>query len=122
MFTAISAVWVKRDYRKKEALGYRFVKGEISMTAKSIVKLAVIGFMAGFLNAGFGLGTTFVINPALIKMDQLPLVAGNTGIFMSMINNISSSIAVIIFGRANLAYGLIICIMSAVGAIPGIVL
>lgn len=92
------------------------------MTLASIGKLASIGFLAGFLNAGFGLGTTFVINPALIKMDQPPLVAGNTGIFMSMINNISSGIAVLIFGRVNLAYGLIICIMSAAGALPGILL
>lgn len=39
------------------------------MSNQSIIKLAVIGFVAGFLNAGFGLGTTFVVNPALITMD-----------------------------------------------------
>lgn len=41
---------------------------------------------------------------------------------MSMINNISSSIGVVIFGRANLAYALIVAVMSAFGAIPGILL
>ena len=52
----------------------------------------------------------------------MPLVAGNTGIFMSMINNIASSIAVLVFKRVNLAYALAICVCSFAGAIPGILL
>jgi hypothetical protein len=33
------------------------------MTNFSIMKLSSIGFAAGFLNAGFGLGTTMIITP-----------------------------------------------------------
>jgi nitrate/nitrite transporter NarK len=120
--TVVSATLVRKEYFLKESLGYDFVKGELKMTRGQLLKLVLIGFTAGFLNAGFGLGSTFVINPMLIKMELPPLVAGNTGIFMSLINNISSTIAVIVFGRANIAYGVLIGVASAIGAYPGILL
>ena len=40
------------------------------MGVVSVLKLATIGFMSGLLNAGFGLGSTFIVNPNLIKLDK----------------------------------------------------
>ena len=68
----------------------------------SVVKLAIIGFMSGLLNAGFGLGSTFIVNPNLIKFDLPPLVASGTGIYMTFLNNLSSTIANIFYKRLNL--------------------
>jgi uncharacterized membrane protein YfcA len=63
------------------------------MSKFNIIKLAMIGFLASFLNAGFGIGTSFVLGPALIQMGVFPLIAGQTGKFVSTSNNISSTIA-----------------------------
>lgn len=65
-YTIFAAFWVQRDYKRKQALGYVFVKGEIEMTKIAIFKLTAFGFLSGFLNAGFGIGSMFVLGPALI--------------------------------------------------------
>lgn len=67
------------------------------MTKANIIKLAALGFLSSFLNAGFGIGSTFVLGPALIQMGVFPLIAGQTGKFVSTSNNISSTIAQILF-------------------------
>lgn len=92
------------------------------MTIPSILKLAGIGFMGGFLNAGFGVGSAFVVSPALFMFDQNPATASATGMFIATINTISASIVVAIFAKLNLVYALMLCIMTAVGTIPGIML
>ena len=120
--TIFSAWWVRRDYIAKRALDYPFVQGEMLMTPLTIVKLASIGFVAGFCNAWVGVGSSFVISPCLISMGIFPLVAGNSGVYVSMVNNISSSIIVLIFGRINLAYGLMINLFVCVATFPGAVL
>ena len=53
-------------------------------------------------------------------MNLPPLVAGATGSFMAMMNNLASTIAVICFKRLNLPYAAIIAIMAAIGAVPGV--
>jgi uncharacterized membrane protein YfcA len=63
------------------------------MTWVVILKLAAFGFFSGFLNAGFGIGTMFVLGPALVYIGMFPLIAGGTGMFIAASNNISSTIA-----------------------------
>lgn len=69
VLTLVATVIVRKEYLHKQAIGYPFAPNEIRFTNRTILRLAGIGFTAGFLNAGFGLGTTFVINPALISLD-----------------------------------------------------
>lgn len=49
VYTVIASLWVRRDYIYKKQIGYNFIKGDIPMDVKSIIKLSAIGFMAGFL-------------------------------------------------------------------------
>lgn len=122
VFTVIASMWVRNDYLYKKQIGYNFVKGDIAMDVKSILKLGAIGFMAGFLNAGFGVGSAFVVSPALFMFDQNPATASATGMFIATLNCVSSSIVVILFNKLQLWYALILCIATAIGTIPGIIL
>lgn len=65
----MASLWVRRDYLYKKEIGYNFIKGDIPMDVKSVLKLSAIGFMAGFLQAGFGIGSAFVVSPALFMFD-----------------------------------------------------
>jgi hypothetical protein len=67
--TIIAAFWVRRDFIYKQKIGYTFEKGDILLTVPSILKLAFVGFAAGFLQAGFGVGSAFVVSPALFKFN-----------------------------------------------------
>jgi hypothetical protein len=119
-YTIIAAFWVKRDYNAKIKLGYVPVQGEIEMTNMAITKLALIGLSSGFLNSGFGIGSTFILTPALITLGVFPLVAGSTSMFVAMSNNISSTIAYILYKTINLEYGGVISLMAVFGSTPGL--
>lgn len=69
IYTVIASLWGQKEHLYKQSIGYNFVKGDIQMDLKSIFKLGAIGFMAGFLNAGFGVGSAFVVSPALFLFD-----------------------------------------------------
>jgi hypothetical protein len=47
--TIISAVWVDRDYKRKQMVGYDFIESEMQMTHITIAKLGILGFFSGFL-------------------------------------------------------------------------
>lgn len=90
------------------------------MTRKAILVLSLIGLTSGFLNSGFGIGSTFILTPALIMLGIFPLVAGSTAMFVAMSNNISSTIAYILYQTINLEYGGIISLMIVIGAVPAL--
>jgi uncharacterized membrane protein YfcA len=86
----------------------------------AITKLALIGLSSGFLNSGFGIGSTFILTPALINLGVFPIVAGSTAMFVAMSNNISSTIAYILYKTINLEYGGVISLMAVFGSTPGL--
>ena len=47
--TIMSAVWVDRDYKRKQMVGYDFIESEMQMTHITIAKLGILGFFSGFL-------------------------------------------------------------------------
>ena len=92
------------------------------MTPVTILKLASIGLTAGFFNAWVGVGSAFVVGPPLMSMGIYPLVAGSIAVYVSMVNNISSSITLFLFGRVNLAYAFTVCLFMGVATLPGTIL
>lgn len=122
LISTIGAFWVQNQNKQKIACGHKFVQGEMDMTVWASLKIGFIGLIAGFLNAGFGVGSTFMINSQLVRMGIPPLVSGNTGIFCALVNNISSTIAQLIYKKLNLVYALMIVIPTLAGAVPGIYL
>ena len=122
LFTIFSSWWIRRDFKLKEELSYPFQQGEIDMTPKNVMIFATVGFVAGLLNAWLGIGSAFVINSSLLSYMVHPIVAGNTGQFCSLINNVSSTITVIIFGKVNLAYGGALCFFILIATSAGTIL
>ena len=92
------------------------------MTPGTILKLASIGLTAGFCNAWVGVSSSFVVGPTLMAMGIYPLVAGSIAMYVSMVNNTSSSITMFMFQRVNLAYAFAVCLFMGVATLPGTVL
>jgi uncharacterized membrane protein YfcA len=90
------------------------------MNVKMCIKIGIVALLAGFFNAGFGISSTFIMNPFLLTVGVHPLVVSSTGIFSAMINNFSSTVSQILYKKLNLVYALIIVIPTAFGSVAGI--
>lgn len=121
IFMFIGALLNRRDQRIKKELGYTFVTGDVDFTWPSIFKLAFIGFMGGFISAGFGLGAALIFNPTLMGLAIHPAVASDTGMYLSMIGSTASTFIIIIFGRFNPIYAVVLSVMTLIGSYPGLI-
>jgi hypothetical protein len=117
----IGALLNRRDQRVKKELGYTFVTGDVDWTWHSIFKLAFIGFMGGFISAGFGLGAALIFNPTLMGLAIHPAVASDTGMYLSMVGSTASTFIVIMFGRFNPYYAIVLSVMTLIGSYPGLI-
>ena len=72
-------------------------KGDFESTLLIIFKLGCVGFVAGFLNGGFGIGTGFTLNVFLVAFNSPPAVAAATAMFCGMISCISSTVTIFLF-------------------------
>jgi len=86
----------------------------------AILKIALLGFMAGLLNAGFGVGPAFVLSPGLILFNQHTASASATSMYISMLCTISSTMVVTLLQKLNIPYALWFGALTIVGTIPGI--
>lgn len=120
ILTVIGGIVVQREYKKKVELRYNFVKGDVLMTWCAILKLSSIALLGGFISGGFGVGAALIFNPTLVQYDIHPMVASGTGMFITMFGAISSTCIVMIFGKLNLWYALVLCIMAGLGSFFGL--
>jgi hypothetical protein len=95
LFTFIGALINRREQRIKVELGYTFATGDLDWTWTAVFNLAFIGFMGGFISAGFGLGAALIFNPTLMGLAIHPSVASDTGMFLSMVGSTASTFIVI---------------------------
>jgi uncharacterized membrane protein YfcA len=118
--TIFAAKWVSNDFHFKESLQYNFVKGEMKMTPQKIFLMGVLGFVSGFTQAGFGLGSGMMVGPWLIQLDQHPASSAATAMLIALLNATSATLTVIILGKLNYPYAIVLCVMAAIGTVPGI--
>jgi uncharacterized membrane protein YfcA len=111
---------VNKEYKIKSKLGYTFVNGDVEMNVKNITLLSIFGLMGGFISAGFGIGGALIFNPALVLLNVHSPVASSTGVYVSMMGNVSSTIVLIFLGKLNLVYAGIVVLMSIPGSLIGL--
>ena len=92
----------------------------MEMKPTNIVLLTFLGLLGGFISGGFGVGPAFVFNPILFQIGVIPSVASDTGGYVSMIGNFSSTIVVLCFKKLNLAYCGVILLMIIPGTLIGL--
>lgn len=122
VYAILAIWWMRKEQAHKTEIGYEFTKDEIKMDTKTLVKLNFMGFVAGFLHSGFGVGSGFTVNPTLVMLGLHPAPASATGMYIAMLNALAASIAVTLFGKMNLIYALLLCIFTAIGTFPGLIL
>jgi len=84
------------------------------------VKLALIGLLAGFMSALFGVGGGIVVVPLLILLSAYtPHAATATSLAAIGITALAGTITFAIAGEVDLAHALLVGLPAAVGAAVG---
>lgn len=92
------------------------------MDTNTLAKLNITAFFAAFLHSGFGVGSSFIISPTLVHMGMHPAAASATCMYTAMLIALAGSIEVTIFSKMNLVYALVLCVCTAIGTFPGLIL
>lgn len=112
---AIGVWWISQELKTKKRVGFKLEKGDVEMKPANITLLTFLGLIGGFISGGFGVGPAFVFNPLLFQLGVIPPVASDTGMYVTTVGTLSSTIVVLCFKKLNLAY----CGVILLAIIPG---
>jgi len=95
-----------REFRRKEEVGYTFLKEDVKWRKKTIVLFWVISLIAGIAAGFLGIGAGIVIGPLLLEMGVLPQVATATSSYMILFTSSATTAQFLILGRLDWQQGL----------------
>ena len=90
---------------------------DIKVTNKSMMRLILGSFFAGWVSGALGLGGGSIFNPLLLSMGASPKVASSTGMYMIIFSTAASTISYAIADLLNWTYGFWIggwCIVATI--------
>jgi uncharacterized membrane protein YfcA len=118
--TIIAVVILKKEYKYKVAIGYKFCPGDFECTTLNSLKLPLIAFIGGMIAGSLGIGAGLIFNPIIIQMGVHPAVASATGMYMVIFTTTASSMVVILLNRLYVKYAIILAILTLIGSYPGV--
>lgn len=116
----ISICIVSAEMKEKEEVGYVPVEGELELNSVNVLVISGISFIGSLLAAFAGIGPGSIFVPALQLIGVHPIVAGATGMYVTIFLTASSVIQVIILGNLPVAYTIYVVIFSLMGSFPGL--
>ena len=107
---------IENEFNWRKRINYPFDSRDIQWNRQTVVKLAVIGFIAGFIAGTIGIGGGVVLGPILLGLDIHPIVCTVNTNFLVLLTSSSTTFQFILFNMLNYQYGLLSVIFSALGA------
>ena len=89
------------------------------MNGENLRTIATLAFFGALFAAFSGIGPGFVFGGGLAIIGLQPQVAVATGMYLTTLMTLSSSIQLLVLRKINLDYLRYIVIMTLVGALPG---
>eukprot|EP01147_Barroeca_monosierra_P005872 gene5872-9069_t len=114
-------LYVKRQHKRRVAVNYTFVDGDIDYVHGGVGKYLIFALLAGFLAGFLGIGGGMVLAPMLLQLGIHPLVSAATTAYMTLFSAAGSFTQFIILERVPLDYGaalfVLACLASTLGQI-----
>ena len=110
---------IENEYNYRKIINFPYDERDINWTNKTIIKLCLIGFLAGFIAGVIGIGGGVVLGPILLDLGIHPVVGTVTTNMLVLITSSSTTFQFILFKMLNLEYGIICIIFSALGSYCG---
>ena len=110
---------IETEFSYRKIINFPYDERDIIWTKPTIIKLAFIGLVAGFVAGVIGIGGGVVLGPILLDLGIHPLVGSVTTNMLVLITSSSTTFQFILFKMLNLQYGIICIIFSAIGSYCG---
>ena len=110
---------IETEYSYRKIINFPYDERDIVWTKPTIIKLAFIGLLAGFIAGVIGIGGGVVLGPILLDLGIHPIVGTVTTNMLVLITSSSTTFQFILFKMLNLQYGIICIIFSALGSYCG---
>ena len=110
---------IETEYSYRKIINFPYDERDIVWTKPTIIKLAFIGLLAGFIAGVIGIGGGVVLGPILLDLGIHPIVGSVTTNMLVLITSSSTTFQFILFKMLNLQYGIICIIFSALGSYCG---
>ena len=107
---------IENEFNWRKRINFPFDSRDIQWNRKAIIKLTIIGFVAGFIAGTIGIGGGVVLGPILLGLDIHPVVCAVNTNFLVLLTSSSTTFQFILFNMLNYQYGLLSVIFSALGA------
>ena len=119
--TYIAISFTREEHAEKVEAGYNFVKGDQTFQTCEIIRMIIIGLVGAFLAATCGISTGAIFFPVLIQLDMHSAVASSTAMYLTMFTTLTATINALIIESVNVQYMLVLCLITVVASIPGII-
>ena len=110
---------IETEYSYRKIINFPYDERDIVWTKPTIIKLAFIGLLAGFIAGVIGIGGGVVLGPILLDLGIHPIVGSVTTNMLVLITSSSTTFQFILFKMLNLQYGIICIIFSSLGSYCG---
>ena len=110
---------IETEFSYRKIINFPYDERDIIWTRPTIIKLAFIGLVAGFVAGVIGIGGGVVLGPILLDLGIHPIVGSVTTNMLVLITSSSTTFQFILFKMLNLQYGIICIIFSALGSYCG---
>lgn len=118
--TIYGSIYLKRLYIRKLKSDYEFKKGDVHWTVKKILLMIFIGFIAGLISGGLGLGGGVIYNPLFLELGISPTVASATGMYLVMFGTLTNTILYAMADYLRYDWGLWQAAFTVTGSIIGL--
>lgn len=116
LFTYIAVIINAKEQDLKEKYGINFVKSDVRLKGKPLVKVLLIGFIGGWVAGALGLGGGAIFNPALLSLGVPPVVSSATGMYLVCYSKIASCFVYALNGQLDIDYCLWIGLWSVISS------
>ena len=110
---------IEKEYEYRKLINFPYDEKDINWTRETIIKLNIIGFIAGFIAGTIGIGGGVVLGPILLDLGIHPIVGTVTTNFLVLITSSSTTFQFILFKMLNYQYGFLCIIFSSIGSYCG---
>jgi len=100
-------------------VGYRFVKGDLKFTPKTLLTQSAINFAVGLVNSLAGVGPGVVLMVLMMKLNMHPVVAERTANFVATSITLSSAICAVYYEELPVDYAAVFGFISMIATTQG---
>ena len=119
--TVLNAKALKRIHLIKREEGYDYDKSDFTFDdTRSLAKVVVYCFGAGFLGGIVGIAGGVILGPMFLAMGMPPVVVGATNQYLALISSISVTTQFVFIGKLNLPYAIALALPTIFSSYIGL--